>query len=58
MGFLDYAWTVSPQKDNQKVKILQDEALDHPLLAQDKFVFNVKLPKFQKHPRRRIPFFG
>ena len=26
LGFIDYAWAVSLQKDNTKVKILQDEA--------------------------------
>ena len=27
-GFIDYAWAVSLQKDNTKVKILQDPSLD------------------------------
>ena len=44
MGFIDYAWTVSLQKDNTKVKILQDQALSQPILFSDNFGFTIKLP--------------
>jgi hypothetical protein len=44
MGFLDYAWNVSLQKDNTKVKILHDSTLSQPTLEQDSFGFTVKLP--------------
>ena len=44
MGFIDYAWTVSLQKDNTKVKILQDATISQPLLLADNFGFTIKLP--------------
>jgi hypothetical protein len=44
MGFLEYAWTISFQKDNQKVKILQDSSLDQPTIEADNFGFTIKLP--------------
>jgi hypothetical protein len=44
MGFLEYAWAVSFQKDNTKVKILQDASLDQPILVADDFGFTIKLP--------------
>jgi hypothetical protein len=44
MGFLDYAWAVSFQKDNTKVKILQDATLDQPTLAADNVGFTIRLP--------------
>lgn len=44
LGFIDYAWAVSLQKDNTKVKIIQDETIDQPLLLSDDFGFTIKLP--------------
>ena len=44
MGFTDYAWAVSLQKDNTKVKILQDPVLIQPQLLVDNFGFTIKLP--------------
>ena len=44
MGFIDYAWTVSLQKDNTKVKILQVPTLAQPELLADNFGFTIKLP--------------
>ena len=44
MGFIDYAWAVSLQKDNTKVKILQDPTLVQPTLQSDNFGFTVKFP--------------
>ncbi len=44
MGFIDYAWAVSFQKDNTKVKILQDPSLSQPTLAPDDYGFTIKLP--------------
>ncbi len=44
MGFIDYAWAASLQKDNTKVKILQDDKIDQPLLLNDPFGFTIKLP--------------
>jgi hypothetical protein len=44
VGFLDYAWAVSLQKDNTRVKIRQDETLTQPSLELDNFGFTIKLP--------------
>jgi hypothetical protein len=44
LGFIDYAWATSLQKDNTKVKILHDEAIDQPMLLADSFGFTIKLP--------------
>jgi hypothetical protein len=44
LGFLDYAWGTSVQKDDTKVKMSQDEALTQPLLEKDNFGFTIKLP--------------
>jgi hypothetical protein len=58
MGFLDYAWTVSLQKDKKKVKILQDSSLDQPVLLPDNFGFTIKLPKVQFLEGRQISYLG
>ena len=58
MGFLDYAWTVSLQKDNTKVKILQDEALAQPTLELDNFGFTIKLPTARFLEDGQISFLG
>jgi hypothetical protein len=47
MGFLEYAWTISFQKDNQKVKILQEPSIDQPTIETDNFGFTIKLPTVQ-----------
>lgn len=47
MGFIDYAWIASLQKDNTKVKILQDETLEQPVLLSDNVGFTIKLPTVQ-----------
>lgn len=47
MGFIDYAWASSLQKDNTKVKIIQNTALSQPVLESDDFGFTIKLPSFQ-----------
>jgi len=58
MGFLDYAWTISLQKDKKKVKILQDSSLDQPVLISDNFGFTIKLPKVQFLEGRQISYLG
>jgi len=47
VGFIDYAWSVSLQKDDTKVKILQDPTLSQPTLKADKVGFTIKLPLVQ-----------
>jgi hypothetical protein len=44
LGFIDYAWSTSLQKDDTKVKILQDPVITQPLLQSDNFGFTIKLP--------------
>ncbi len=58
MGFLDYAWSVSFQKDNTKVKIRQDSALTQPTLALDNFGFTITLPTAQFLENDQILFLG
>jgi hypothetical protein len=58
MGFLDYAWTISLQKDKKKVKILQDSSLNQPVLLPDNFGFTIKLPKIQFLENKQISYLG
>jgi hypothetical protein len=58
VGFLDYAWSVSTQKDNQKVKILQDEKLDQPTLEADDFGLTIKLPPVNTTPQGQFNYLG
>lgn len=58
MGFIDYAWAVSLQKDNTKVKILQDETLEQPLLLGDNFGYTIKLPAVHMLEDGSFLYFG
>ena len=58
MGFIDYAWSVSFQKDNTKVKILQDSALVQPILQIDNFGFTIKLPTVHLLEDGNVSFLG
>jgi len=58
LGFIDYAWAVSLQKDNTKVKILQDETIDQPLLLGDNFGFTIKLPTVRIQKDKSISYLG
>jgi hypothetical protein len=58
VGFIDYAWAVSLQKDDTKVKIIQDPAISQPELHGDEFGFTIKLPLFQKTVDGKILFEG
>ncbi|MGB9134211.1 MAG: hypothetical protein WCC63_01280 [Candidatus Bathyarchaeia archaeon] len=44
MGFLDYAWAISLQKDNLKVKIRLDSDLQNPTLTRNDFGFDIHFP--------------
>jgi len=44
MGFLDYAWSISLQKDKMKAGIRIDEKLHQPTLTRDKEGFTITLP--------------
>ena len=58
MGFIDYAWAVSIQKDNTKVKILQNSALTQPILEGDDFGFTITLPTVKILEGGNISFLG
>ncbi|HLN89504.1 MAG TPA: hypothetical protein VK253_05505, partial [Candidatus Binatia bacterium] len=58
MGFIDYAWATSLQKDNNKVRILQDASLVQPVLQDDKVGFTIKLPTVQMLEYGSISFLG
>ena len=58
LGFIDYAWAVSLQKDETKVKILQDPALIQPVLQSDNFGFTIKLPTVHMLEDGNISFLG
>ncbi len=44
MGFLDYAYELSLQKDSLKVKITIDSSIRQPILLREDFGFNVAIP--------------
>jgi hypothetical protein len=44
MGFLDYAWAISLQKDNLRARIRLDPKLQQPTLTRDDYGFNITLP--------------
>ncbi len=58
MGFIDYAWTVSFQKDNTKVRLLQDANLEQPTFAPDNYGFTIKLPTVRFLETKQISFLG
>lgn len=58
MGFIDYAWAVSLQKDNTKVKILQDATILQPVLQSDNYGFTIKLPTTYTLEDGNILFLG
>ena len=58
MGFIDYAWAVSLQKDNTKVKMLQDDTISQPVLVGDGFGFTIKIPPVRKLKDGSISFVG
>ena len=58
MGFLDYAWSVSLQKDNTKARIRVDPKLQQPTLTRDENGFNVTLPVPSVSEEETISFLG
>jgi len=61
MGFLDYARSISIQKDNIKARIRIDPKLQLPILTQDKAGFNVTLPLpsvSEEEEEKTISFLG
>jgi hypothetical protein len=58
LGFIEYAWATSLQKDETKVKILQDAAISQPLLQSDEVGFTIKLPEAKKLDNGKFSFIG
>ena len=59
MGFIDYAWTISFQKDNTKVKILQDPNIEQPtFFSPTNFGITIKLPSVKFLPNKQISYLG
>ena len=58
MGFLEYAWNVSLQKDNMKLKITLDPLLNQPTLKSDTFGFTVNLPTAKVLDDEHVTFLG
>jgi hypothetical protein len=58
MGFLEYAWTVSLQKDNLKLKIVMDPLLNQPTLEPDTFGLNLNLPTARVLDDEHVSFLG
>ncbi len=58
MGFIDYAWTISFQKDNTKVKMLQDPDIDQPTFQPDEIGITIKLPSVKFLPNKQISYLG
>ena len=58
MGFLEYAWTVSPQKDNMNVKIALDPLLNQPTLEPDDFGFTLNFPTPRVLDNEHVSFLG
>jgi hypothetical protein len=58
MGFLEYAWTVSPQKDNMSVKIALDPLLSQPTIEADVFGFTLNLPTVHVLDEEHVSFLG
>lgn len=58
MGFLDYAWSISLQKDNIKTRIHLDPKLQQPTLTRDEVGFNITLPVPSVSEEGAISFLG
>jgi len=58
VGFLDYAWVASLQKDDTKLKILLEETLCQPTLELDDFGFTIRIPTPHLLETGQISFLG
>jgi len=58
MGFLDYAWSVSLQKEDMKARIRVDSKLQQPTLTRNEAGFNVTLPVPSVSEEGTISFLG
>ncbi len=58
MGFLDLAWSISFQKDKEKVKMILDETLEQPTIETDSFGFTIRLPTVKTASNGQYLFIG
>jgi hypothetical protein len=58
MGFLEYAWNISLQKDNMKLKIVLDPLINQPTLKPDTVGFTANLPTAHLLDEEHISFLG
>jgi hypothetical protein len=58
MGFLDYAWAISFQKDRMKLRILLDPCLDQPTINPDDFGFTLSFPIPRSLDGNQVYYYG
>jgi hypothetical protein len=58
MGFQEYAWNLSFQKDDLKVKLRMDESIERPRFILDAGGFTVNLPVPRMLDERRMSYLG
>jgi hypothetical protein len=58
MGFKEYAWVLSFQKDDLRVKINVDATLEQPKFTQDEAGFTINLPEPHKMEEEKISYLG
>ncbi|MCX8153504.1 MAG: hypothetical protein N3E52_03615 [Candidatus Bathyarchaeota archaeon] len=56
MGFIDYAWNISLQRDSLKLKMIMDSSIHQPTLEPDAFGFTIKLPTTRQHDQEKISY--
>ena len=58
MGFIDFAWSISLQKDDTKVKIIEDGNIDQPIIRVDDVGFCIKIPTPKSSEDGSVKFLG
>lgn len=58
MGFIEYAWDISLQKDNVKTRIFMNPKLQQPTLTRNEARFNITLPVPSMSEEGTICFLG
>jgi hypothetical protein len=58
LGFIDFAWSISLQKDDTKVKIIEDATIDQPTIRPDDVGFCIKIPTPKSSEDGSVKFLG
>ncbi|MEM2081528.1 MAG: VWA domain-containing protein [Candidatus Bathyarchaeia archaeon] len=58
MGYLEYAWDISLQKDNMKLKMVINPLINQPTLEPDTFGFTANFPAVNTVDDKHISFLG